>query len=120
MPSTFSNLPEIVKRKNIWLTRNCHGIEWFDGHVNLIYFTIHLQDITRHARYIYRGQEKARYLNNILSRNVYNLEEISPAFKKSTRFRKLWTTLHADFESTSNHIAPYTTLILGVQKSSEL
>ena len=43
--------------------------------------------VTLHARYIYiRGQEKARYLSNLLSRNVYNLDGISPAFKNLPDF----------------------------------
>ncbi|KYN38447.1 hypothetical protein ALC56_07174 [Trachymyrmex septentrionalis] len=82
-PCPFEDLPVRAKRENNWLTRNYHGIEWFDGDVNPKNFTIHLRDITRHARYIYtRGQEKTRYLSNLLSRNVYNQEGISPAFKK--------------------------------------
>jgi len=49
---------------------------------------IQLQDITRRARYLYsRGQEKARYLN-LLSRNIYNLEGISPAFKNLSDFEE--------------------------------
>jgi len=86
-PCPFEDLPVRAKRENNWLTRNYHGIEWFDGDVNPKNFTIHLRDITRHARYIYtRGQEKARYLSNLLSRNVYNLEGISPAFKNLPDF----------------------------------
>ncbi|KYN18353.1 hypothetical protein ALC57_09349 [Trachymyrmex cornetzi] len=58
-----------------------------DGDVNPTYFTIHLRAITRHARYIYnRGQEELRYLRNLLSRNVNNLEVISPAFKNLPDF----------------------------------
>ncbi|KYN13605.1 hypothetical protein ALC57_14203 [Trachymyrmex cornetzi] len=86
-PFPFGKLPERARRENNWLTRNYHGIEWFDGDVNPVYFTIHLRAITRHARYIYtRGQEKSRYLSNLHSRNVYNLEGISPAFKNLPDF----------------------------------
>ncbi|KYN27633.1 hypothetical protein ALC57_02974 [Trachymyrmex cornetzi] len=86
-PYPFGELPERARRENNWLTRNYHGIEWFDGDVNPIYFTIHLRAITRHARHIYTiGQEKSRYLSNLLSRNVYNLEGISPAFKNLPDF----------------------------------
>ena len=61
----------------------------FDGDVNPKNFTIHLRDITPHARYIYtREQEKARYLSNLLFRNVYNLEGISPAFKNLPDFEE--------------------------------
>ncbi|KYQ49346.1 hypothetical protein ALC60_11585 [Trachymyrmex zeteki] len=64
-----------------------HPTTWFDRDVNPEYFSIHLREITRHARYIYsRGQEKTRYLSNLLSKNVYNLEGISPAFKNLADF----------------------------------
>jgi len=52
-PCPFEDLPERVRRENNWLTRNYHGIEWFNGDVNPKNFTIHLRDITRHTRYIY-------------------------------------------------------------------
>jgi len=82
-PCPFSDLSERVRRENNWLSRNYHGIEWFDGEGNLKYFTLQLREITRQARYIYtRGQEKTRYLRELLSRNVYNLEGISPPFKE--------------------------------------
>jgi len=82
-PCPFSDLSERVRRENNWLSRNYHGIEWFDGEANLKYFTLQLREITRQTRYIYtRGQEKARYLCELLSRNVYNLEGISPPFKE--------------------------------------
>ncbi|XP_067210251.1 uncharacterized protein [Linepithema humile] len=81
-PYPFDDLPEKSRRENNWLSRNYHGIEWFDGETDLKCFVIQLREITRRVRYIYsRGQEKARYLRRLLSRNVYNLEGISPAFK---------------------------------------
>ncbi|KAL6417207.1 hypothetical protein ACFW04_012911 [Cataglyphis niger] len=84
-PHSFGKLPENVRRQNNWLTRNYHGIEWFDGEANPKYFTSHLREITRHARYIYvRECEKACYLRNLPSRDIYNLEDISPAFKNLT------------------------------------
>jgi len=82
LPCPFSDLPERVRRENNWLSRNYHSIE-FDGEANLKYFALQLREITRQARYIYiREQEKARYLSELLSKNVYNLEGISPPFKE--------------------------------------
>jgi len=107
-PCPFEDLPVRAKRENNWLTRNYHGIEWFDGDVNSTNFTIHLRDITRHARYIYtRGQEKTRYLSNLLSRNVYNLEGISPAFKNLPDFedRGQRCTHHGFRASAESHCA---------------
>ena len=81
-PCPFDELSVNSRRENNWLTRNYHGIEWFDGEVNLKHFKQHLREIIRQARYIYsRGHEKVHYLRNLLSKNVYNLEGISPAFK---------------------------------------
>jgi len=88
-PYPFGALFERVKRENNWLIQNYHRIEWFDGNVNTKYFTIQLRNITHRARYIYsRGQEKVHYLSNLLSRNVYNLEGISPAFKNLPDFEE--------------------------------
>lgn len=84
-PHSFAELPEKIRQENNWLTRNHHGIEWFDGETNPKYFTSQLRQITRCVRHIYvRGNEKASYLQNLLSRNIYNLEGISPAFKNLT------------------------------------
>ena len=84
-PCAFGKLPAKARRENNWLSRNYHGIEWFDGEVNPKYFTSHLREIARHARCIYvRGNEKANYLRNLLSRDINNLEGISPSFKNLT------------------------------------
>ena len=81
-PYSFDELPERSKRENNWLSQNYHGIEWFDGEANPKYFVRQLREITRRARFIYtRGQEKASYLSDLLSRNIYNLEADTPAFK---------------------------------------
>lgn len=81
-PYLFSELSETSRKENNWLTRYYHGIEWNDGESNPKYLAIHLREITRSCRRIYvRGSEKARYLQNLLSRNIYNLESISPSFK---------------------------------------
>lgn len=81
-PYPFDTLPEKSKRENNWLSRNYHGIEWFDGETDFTLFTLQLREIARRARYIYsRGHEKVHYLCHLLSRSLYNLEEISPSFK---------------------------------------
>ena len=81
-PHPFDELPEKSKRENNWVTRNYHGIEWFDGETHQKCFMLHLREITRHAYRIYtRGYEKASYLQNLLSRSIYNLEDISPTFR---------------------------------------
>jgi len=51
-PCPFSDLLERVRRENNWLSRNYHGIEWFDGEANPKYFALQLREIIRQARYI--------------------------------------------------------------------
>ena len=81
-PYPLYRLSNAARRENYWLTRNHHGIDWFDGEDDPEYFKIELRESTRHANNIYvRGSEKAHYLRNLLARNIYNLENISPAFK---------------------------------------
>lgn len=81
-PCPFEDLPENVKRENNWLSQYYHGIEWFDGEADLEYVVLQLREIARGSRHIYtRGVEKLLYLQRLLSRNINNLEEISPAFK---------------------------------------
>ena len=81
-PCSFEELPESSRRENNWLSQNYHGIEWFDGEANPKFFVSQLRDITRWARCIFtRGHEKASYLRDLLSRNIYNLEADSPAYK---------------------------------------
>lgn len=85
-PHPFGELPETIRRQNCWLSRNYHGIEWFDGKTNPKYFALQLREIIRHTRHIYvRNIEKAHYLRNLISREIYNLEGISPANSKISR-----------------------------------
>lgn len=94
-PHGFSELPEKARRENNWLSRNYHGIEWFDGETNLECFTTQLREITRHVRNIYtRGNEKARYLRNLLCRVIYNLEGISPSFNELTEEEHRYCAFH--------------------------
>ena len=91
------------RRQNNWLSRNYHGIEWFDGETNFKCFVVQLREITRQARYIYsRRQEKTYYLQRLLSRNVYNLEGISPAFKNLPEDKEYgWQCSHHGFRFCS-------------------
>ncbi|XP_025160455.1 uncharacterized protein LOC105180994 [Harpegnathos saltator] len=76
---SFVELNEKSRRINNWLSLNYHGIEWYDGETNPKYFYPRLREITSHVRnFMTNGKEKASYLQNLLARNVYNLENISP------------------------------------------
>src|SRR5436190_22075100 len=85
-PYPFNRLSKAAKRENSWLTWNYHGIDWFDGEDEPECFTSQLREITRSANNIYvvSDNETAQYLQNLLARNIYNLENISPAFKFHT------------------------------------
>lgn len=82
-PCKFSDLPQRFKRTNNWLTRNHHGIEWYEGIVPQDRFENLLREITRLAKSIYtRGKDKVWYLEKTLSREIINLEQFSPSLRK--------------------------------------
>ncbi|EGI65602.1 hypothetical protein G5I_05902 [Acromyrmex echinatior] len=68
-PHLFGDLPERVRRENNWLTRNYHGIEWFDENVNPKYFTIQLL-IHYTPRTLHLAEEQGEEKNHDISRNI--------------------------------------------------
>ena len=82
-PYPFNRLSEAAKYENSWLTWNYHGIDWYAGEDEPECFTSQLREITRSANniYVYSDNETTQYLQNLLARNIYNLESISPEFK---------------------------------------
>lgn len=94
-PCAFEELPESSKQENNWLSQYYHGIEWFDGEADLKRVVTQLREIARRTRHIYtRGAEKAVYLQHILSRNISNLEGISPTFKNLSDYESSGCPLH--------------------------
>ena len=83
-PCNFIELPEDVKNTNSYCVVDIHGINWFEVEVSLRQVYRYLFNIARAARRIYvHGEEKARYLESLLSRNIFNLEKYdSPTFRK--------------------------------------
>ena len=83
-PCNFIELPEDVKNTNSYCAVDIHGINWFEGEVSLRQVHRYLFNIARAARRIYvRGEEKTRYLESLLGRNIFNLEKYdSPTFRK--------------------------------------
>jgi hypothetical protein len=83
-PCPFTDLPEDVRVENNYLSRNHHGIEWFDGDIPARQIHAKLREVARGARLIYtRGLEKAKLLQSITSRQITNLEDRNcPSFKK--------------------------------------
>ena len=81
-PCNFFELTEDVKNTNSCAV-DIHGINWFEGEVSLKRVYGYLFNIARAARRIYVRGEKARYLESLLGRNIFNLEKYdSPTFRK--------------------------------------
>lgn len=81
-PCEFHELPRKPKTTNNWLTKYCHGIEWYEGVVRQEQLESLLREITKLAKHVYvRGSGKALYFERILSRDIINLEYKIPAFK---------------------------------------
>lgn len=83
-PCAFTDLPANICAQNNYLSRRHHGIEWFDGDIQEKQIYRKLRAVARSARMIYtRGEEKAKLLRRVMSRQVTNLEfEECPAFGK--------------------------------------
>lgn len=66
-PYPFAELSEKTRRENNWLSRNYHGLEWFDGEADPEYFTRKLLEIIRTARCIYvRGKDVKRLITCVI------------------------------------------------------
>lgn len=75
-PHLLSELTAARRQENRWLTDFHHGIQWHEGDTSLQYVLTELRRISETADVIYtRGSIKAIYLQNILSRDIINLEE---------------------------------------------
>lgn len=84
-PHTFSKLQSEIRKQNNWLTQYYHGIEWYEGDSCIKGVEHSLREICRGKTYtVYtRGHEKAKYLEEVLSRRITNLEEwdCCPSFR---------------------------------------
>jgi len=75
-PCSFTELPARSKSQNNWLSKNFHGIEWFEGDTPYKNLCRHLKTIAQFTNQIFtRGKDKSAFLQRITSRNVINLEE---------------------------------------------
>ena len=99
----FDDLPERIRRENNWLIRNYHGIEWFETSIQKKLYDTSAWHYTAHTLY----QRMRDYLSNLFSRNVYNLEGISPSFKNLLHFedRGQRCTHHRFRTSVESHCA---------------
>ncbi|EFN75574.1 hypothetical protein EAI_17598 [Harpegnathos saltator] len=101
----FAELNEKSRRINNWLSLNYHGIEWYDGETNPKYFYSRLHETTSHIRgFMTKGKEKASYLQNLLARNVYNLENISPTASDLSPSERIEScSFHCSFHTFRKH-----------------
>ena len=77
-PCKSSSLPKGILATKSYLSVYQHGIEWFDGESTLEDVIDGLKEVARNAVRIYvRGYQKQYFLENILSRQIINLEEYS-------------------------------------------
>jgi len=75
-PCSFTELSARSKSQNNWLSKNFHGIEWFEGDTPYKNLCRHLRTIAQFTNQIFtRGKDKSTFLQRITSRNVINLEE---------------------------------------------
>lgn len=73
-PYPFSELSADVRRRNDYLTRHYHGLEWYEGDVSCKQVYANLREIARHSRFIHtRGEERAELLRNVTTREVIDL-----------------------------------------------
>ncbi|XP_048511154.1 uncharacterized protein LOC125500952 isoform X1 [Athalia rosae] len=89
-PYPFTDLSGKECAVNNYVTCYHHGIDWFGGDITLHQLATNLREIARHAhRIITRGREKAKYLQDITSREIMNSEEVDcPVFAKLDRSKE--------------------------------
>lgn len=75
-PHAYRQLPPDVKRANERVTREHHGIKWFEGHTPLRCIERILRAIaTDSTRIFVRGAAKSSYLAQLTGYYIINLEE---------------------------------------------
>lgn len=86
-PCDFNELPEHVQETNTYCSTQLHGIHWFDGDTTIKSLQVNLQEISKSAVNVYvRGDEKAKFLQNLMGREVTNIELYqAPTFAQLNR-----------------------------------
>lgn len=73
--SSVDKLNKNARNQNEWLTRNHHGLDYFDGEVSIKVLFKNLRRFLKSVRKVYvRGRDKLLYLQKITSREIINLE----------------------------------------------
>ncbi|KAL7301308.1 hypothetical protein TKK_0006045 [Trichogramma kaykai] len=70
------NLSPAIKRQNTWLLKNHHGLDYYDGEVTLRSLNNRLKELAKNIGKIYvRVNEKYSYIQNLMAREIINLED---------------------------------------------
>lgn len=75
-PHSIKKLSNAVREQNHWLLRHKHGISWLDGGISQKCLRKSICSISEHADRIFvRGKDKKKFLQEIVTNNIINLEE---------------------------------------------
>ncbi|XP_036150639.1 uncharacterized protein LOC118648436 [Monomorium pharaonis] len=103
-PYSFTELSTRSKSQNNWLSKNFHGIEWFEGDTPYKNLCRHLRAVTQLTNRIFtRGADKSAFIQRITSRNIINLEEEQecPSFHRLPQLEQ--TCLIHNIKSKTNN-----------------
>lgn len=76
-PFEFHYLPRRIQLTNLWLTRNYHGLEWYDGTIEYDQLSsVLLSETMNFKTIVCKGLEKSNFLSRILNREVVNLDKL--------------------------------------------
>jgi hypothetical protein len=103
-PCSFIELSSRSKSQNNWLSKNFHGIEWYEGDTPYKNLRRHLRTVAQFTNRIFtRGSDKSAFLHRITSRNIINLEEEKecPSFHQLPRLEQ--TCLIHNIKSKTNN-----------------
>jgi hypothetical protein len=97
-PYNYNLLPVKYRSENSWLKRNFHGLHWEDGDIPYGDLEDIFSTYASKARKIFvKGLEKKRWIQEITSNLVYNVEDIGcPALSKISNLDKFKPCSHHD------------------------
>lgn len=87
-PFEFKKLDFIYQKQAKWLTKNHHGFHWKDGSITFSTVRAFLCKNLKHSEIYVKGIEKKTWIENILNKEVYNLEDLT-----CPNFQQLYETI---------------------------
>lgn len=104
-PHNFAELPLGIKRSNEYISNHFHGIRWHEGDISFEQLVFHLQQVAKVAiRVFTRGHDNWRYLENVMSREIVNVEDMyAPTFEVLKKnYPSSFMCLNHSIQDTSN------------------